>query len=336
MAKLRGLQLFRQLCRTYNIGSSVAAQPPLGSLQTSTEHAPWSTRAFAAQAAQDLASEGPLLSAGEQSHRQLEHQAHQNLLQSLQVALSEAHATADTPTSNSKRRANKYLREFAPLKLVLSAVDTEHSQEELHMLEKWQRQLHQECSTIDELRDKYVEAEAHPDQIKRGLDLERRHGDLEKAKNYIRREKYYETKATLKRMGKGAHTPAANNMMVQWFPALRDAIKEEQQAVIAFTSLSAQTLHTVTFTAHTFVHASTSPGQAGELVRQSLLLLLQCKNGVSGKDRLSYGPYLYALSPDVLAVLTMHGESPTLQNPLPPPAQSIHCGCLSQPHALCC
>ena len=26
-------------------------------------------------------------------------------------------------------------------------------------------------------------------------------------------------------------------------------------------------------------------------------------------DRLSYGPYLYALSPDVLAVLTMHGES---------------------------
>ena len=25
-------------------------------------------------------------------------------------------------------------------------------------------------------------------------------------------------------------------------------------------------------------------------------------------DRLSYGPYLYALEPDVLAVLTMHGE----------------------------
>ena len=32
---------------------------------------------------------------------------------------------------------------------------------------------------------------------------------------------------------------------------------------------------------------------------------------MSGKDRLSYGPYLYALSPDVLAVLTMHGKSAT-------------------------
>lgn len=240
--KLRGLQLFRQLCRTYNTSSSIAAQPPLGSVPASAEHAPWSTRAFAAQAAQDLASEGPLLSAEEQSHRQLEYQAHQNLLQSLQVALSEAHATADTPTSpqsrTSKRRANKYLREFAPLKFVLSAVDSEHSQEELRMLEKWQRQLHQECSTIDELRDKYVEAEAHPDQIRRGLDLERRHGDLEKAKNYIRREKYFQTKVTLKKMGKGAHTPAANNMMMRWFPALRDAIKEEQQAVIVFISVS--------------------------------------------------------------------------------------------------
>ena len=188
-----------------------------------------------------------MLSAEEQSHRQLEHQAHQNLLQSLQVALSEAHATADTPSSpqskTSKRRANKYLREFAPLKLVLNAVDTEHSQEELRMLEKWQRQLHQECSTIDELRDKYVEAEAHPDQIQRGLDLERRHGDLEKARNYIRLDKMQQTKATLKKIGKGAYTPAANNMMTQWFPALRDAIEEEQQAVTVLSSLSAQSLH---------------------------------------------------------------------------------------------
>lgn len=193
------------------------------------------------------------MSAEEQSHRQLEHQAHQNLLQSLQVALSEAHATAETPTSaqskTSKRRANKYLREFAPLKLVLNTLDTEHSPEELRMLEKWQRQLHQECSTIDQLRDKYVEAEAHPDQIQHGLDLERKHGDLEKAKNYLRQDKYVQAKATLKKIGKGAHTPAANNMMVQWFPALRDAIEEEQQAVLAFTSLSAHTFLT-TLTGH--------------------------------------------------------------------------------------
>ena len=35
---------------------------------------------------------------------------------------------------------------------------------------------------------------------------------------------------------------------------------------------------------------------------------VQCKRGDKGMDRLSYGPYLYALEPDVLAVLTMHGE----------------------------
>lgn len=34
-------------------------------------------------------------------------------------------------------------------------------------------------------------------------------------------------------------------------------------------------------------------------------------------DRLSYGPYLYALSPDVLAVLTMHGKSVIPQCLLP-------------------
>ena len=234
--KLRGLQLFRHLCRTYNTSSSVAAQPPLCSPQV--EHAHRSTRAFAAQAAHDLASEGPLPPAEEPSHRQLEYQAHQNLLQALQVALSEAHATADTSTSQSKtskRRANKFLREFAPLKLVLSAADNEHSEEELRMLGKWQRQLHQECSTVDELRDKYVEAEANSDQIQRGFDLEFQHGDLEKTKNYLRRDKYFQAKATLKKLGKGAQTAAANHMMVKWFPGLRNAIEEEQAAVSAFS-----------------------------------------------------------------------------------------------------
>lgn len=233
--KLRGLKLFRRLCKTCNTSSSVAAQPPLASSQV--EHAHRSARAFAAQAAHDLASEGPVSPAPEQTHRQLEHQAHQSLIHSLQVALSEAHSTAETPTSPQnrtlKRKANKFLREFAPLKLVLSATDNEHSEEELRMLEKWQRQLHQECSTIDELRDKYVEADAHPEQIQHGLDLENKHGDLDKSKNYIRRDKYFEARANLKRLGKGAHSAAANHMMVKWFPALRDAIEQEQAAVSA-------------------------------------------------------------------------------------------------------
>lgn len=233
--KLRGLQLFRQLCKTYNTTSSVAAQPPLSSSQV--EHAHRSARAFAAQAAHDLASDGPLPPAHEQTHRQLEHQAHQNLLQALQVALSEAHATSDEPNSPQKRtlkrKANKFLREFAPLKLVLGAADNQHSEEELRMLEKWQRQLHQECSTIDELREKYVEADAQPEQIQHGLDLEDRHGDLEKSKNYIRLDKYFEARANLRRLGRGAHSAAANSLMVKWFPGLRDAIEQEQQAVSA-------------------------------------------------------------------------------------------------------
>ena len=47
---------------------------------------------------------------------------------------------------------------------------------------------------------------------------------------------------------------------------------------------------------------------ADQAVCSAWLMLLQCKQGQKGIDRVSYGPYLYALSPDVLAVLTMHGE----------------------------
>ena len=36
--------------------------------------------------------------------------------------------------------------------------------------------------------------------------------------------------------------------------------------------------------------------------------MLQCAAGDKGKDRTSYGPYLYVLEPAVLAVLTMHGK----------------------------
>ena len=36
--------------------------------------------------------------------------------------------------------------------------------------------------------------------------------------------------------------------------------------------------------------------------------MLQCAAGDKGKDRTSYGPYLYVIEHDVLAVLTMHGK----------------------------
>ena len=40
-----------------------------------------------------------------------------------------------------------------------------------------------------------------------------------------------------------------------------------------------------------------------------MLLLLQCMEGEKGIDRKAYGPYIYALEPDILATLTMHGEA---------------------------
>ena len=40
-----------------------------------------------------------------------------------------------------------------------------------------------------------------------------------------------------------------------------------------------------------------------------MLLLLQCMAGEKGIDRKAYGPYIYALEPDILATLTMHGEA---------------------------
>lgn len=202
--KPRGLQLFRQLCRTFNSSRQFSAQPPVASAKV--EHVQQSARAFAAQAAPDLASEAAASPAQEQTQRQLEHQAHQNLLQSLQVALSEAHAEADNPASPQTRRfkqkANKILREFAPLKLVLTAANNAHSKEDLRMLEKWERQLKLEWSTVERLRAKYVEESAN-----------------------------------LRKLGKGSRSAAANSLMIQWYPALRHAIEKEQQAVRALRLL---------------------------------------------------------------------------------------------------
>lgn len=40
-----------------------------------------------------------------------------------------------------------------------------------------------------------------------------------------------------------------------------------------------------------------------------MFVVLQCMAGDRGKDRIAYGPYLYALEPDILATLTIHGVS---------------------------
>ena len=201
-SKLRGLQLFRQLYRTFDVNHPVATQPPFGSSPVGqVQH---SARAFAAQAAHDLASEGPAAPVQELSPRQLEHQAHHKLLHSLQVALTEANkgkeankGTATAPQSKrDKRNQNRILREFAPLQLVLSAVGNDHNEDDVRMLEKWERQLRLEWSAAERLREQCVEDNAN-----------------------------------LMKIGKGAHTRMANSLMGKWYPALQAAIEEEQEAV---------------------------------------------------------------------------------------------------------
>ena len=197
--RVRGVQLFRQLCQSLNTNARLPQQPPVD--LGASQQVRCSARAFAAQAARDLASEGPRPPLQqEQSPRQLEQTAHQNLLQSLQVALSEAHAGTQDAASperrRAKNRANRILKEFAPLKLVLNAASNDNSAEDLRILEKWERQLKLEWSTVERFRAKYVEESA-----------------------------------SLRKLGKGSHSAAANSFMAKWYPALRAAIQKEQEEV---------------------------------------------------------------------------------------------------------
>ena len=195
--KLRGLQLFRQLCRTKNTSSSCTSQPPFD--VTEADLLQRSARSFSALPARDLASDSVHIANTEQTPRQQQHQAHAYLLSALQAALIEAHAAPGNKRSSARRTSNRILREFAPLKLVLSAANDEQSKENLHMLEKWEQQLEIEWSTVERLRSKYVEQSQK-----------------------------------LRQMGRGDLLIGTKSMMSKWFPALRDAIAEEQAAVRPF------------------------------------------------------------------------------------------------------
>ena len=206
-SKLRGLQLFRQLCRSFDTHHQLVTQPPFGS--SPVGQAQHVARAFAAQAAHDLASEEPAAPVQELTPRQLEHQAHRKLLHSLQVALSQANKGKEAvpQSKRGKQERNKILREFAPLQLVLNVVGEEHNEDALRMLEKWERQLRLEWSAAERLHEKYAEDNAN-----------------------------------LAKLGKGAHTRPANTLMGKWYPQLRAAIEEEQQAVRALKLLHSTVL----------------------------------------------------------------------------------------------
>ena len=192
-SKLRGLHLFRQLRRTQGSSSSCTNPPPLTGAQP--DLLPHCARALSAQPAHDIASVDARFPAPEPTARQIEHQAHHNLLNALSVALAEAHSgpnRADGPYY----RNNRILREFAPLKLVLQAANDEERRSNLRMLEKWEQQLKLEWSTVKTLRDKYT---AHA--------------------------------SNMRKMGRGHSLMGTKSVMNKWFTNLEEAIRQEQEAV---------------------------------------------------------------------------------------------------------
>ncbi len=194
-SKLRGLQLFRQLRRTQSSSSSCANPPPLTGEQP--DLLPHCARALSAQPAHDIASVEPRFPAAEPTARQIEHQAHHNLLNALSVALAEAHSGPNRADGH-KRRNNRILREFAPLKLVLQAANDEESRSNLRMLEKWEQQLKLEWSTVESLRYKYTEHATN-----------------------------------MRKMGRGHSLMGTRSVMNKWFTKLEEAIRQEQEAVSA-------------------------------------------------------------------------------------------------------
>ena len=192
-SKLRGLQLFRQLRRTQISSSSCTSPPPLAGAQP--DLLPPCARALSAQPAHDIASVEPRFPAAEPTARQIEHQAHHNLLNALSVALAEAHSGPNRADGH-KRRNNRILREFAPLKLVLQAANDEESRSDLRMLEKWEQQLKLEWSTVETLRYKYTEHATN-----------------------------------MRKMGRGHSLMGTRSVMNKWFTKLEEAIRQEQEAV---------------------------------------------------------------------------------------------------------
>ncbi len=191
-SKLRGLQLFRQLRRIQGSSSSCANPPPLTGAQP--DLLPHCARALSAQPAHDIASVDPRFPAPEPTARQIERQAHHNLLNALSVALAEAHSGPNR--ADGYTRHNRILREFAPLKLVLQAANDEESRSNLLMLEKWEQQLKLEWSTVELLRGKYSKHATN-----------------------------------MRKMGRGHSLMGTRGVMNKWFTKLEEAIRQEQEAV---------------------------------------------------------------------------------------------------------
>ena len=196
-ANLRGVQLFRQLCRKHG---DLGVQSNAASLRTDVAgHALWPRRSLSAQPATSLTSENSQFD--NQTSRQAHLQAHEKLLQALQTALVEGRADGDidreqTMSPGKAMRRRRILQEFAPMKLLLSRNSGSLNLADKHVAAKWEQQIHAEWAQVYKLRQEYKEKSAQ-----------------------------------MKKAGKGNLIGQSKSIMVAWYEPLLEAIVKEQAAV---------------------------------------------------------------------------------------------------------
>lgn len=193
-ANLRGVHLFRQLCRKRG---DLGVQSNAASLRTDVAgHALWLRRSLSAQPATRENSQFD-----DQTSRQAHLQAHEKLLQALQTAIVEGRADGDIDGEQSMSpgkamRRRRILQEFAPMKLLLSRNSGSLNLADKHVAAKWEQQIHAEWAQVYKLRQEYKEKSAQ-----------------------------------MKKAGKGNLIGQSKSIMVSWYAPLLEAIVKEQAAV---------------------------------------------------------------------------------------------------------
>lgn len=196
-ANLRGLQLFRQLCRkqgnlAVSSNASSIKSDPVGY---------WCLlrRSLSAQPAISLTSKVPHVD-DQHDFREAHHQAHESLLEALQYAINEGRADAklmgDHGPQQKAIRRRRIMQEFAPMKLLLRRNQGSDSLADQQVAAKWEQQIKAEWASMEKLRMEYAD-----------------------------------NSAKLWKAGKGSLLKPSNPIMAGWFEPLQKAIIKEQEAV---------------------------------------------------------------------------------------------------------
>lgn len=193
---LRGLQLFRQLCRQGELALAASTAPV-----RSDPVSYWMAlrRSLSAQPATNLTSQNAHVNE-QQSLREEQAVAHEALLQAFQKAINKGR---DNPYVNGEvrnktqrdLRRRRILQDFAPMKVLLHQYG-EDNEVYKQVAAKWEQQIEGEWAALDKLRQQY-EAES----------------------------------AQLKKVGKGSLNQSSTTVMQSWYEPLVKAIEQEHKAV---------------------------------------------------------------------------------------------------------